>query len=140
MSAYKTISCLELYNILQDQARTKLVIDLRDQKAFEQDSIRTATHLNFIKDPTVFSELSEKTIECHRLQWEINPVECKLKKTNDWVHRGTLFKIVVLYDEDGQGKSHHIAKLLEEEKKILPENIRVVEGIYPFTFYIYIIV
>ena len=120
------INSCYLYNLLQDQARTKLVVDLRPIHEYENHAIRNALHLEF---PNHTSEIGSSSISGTRLMWEENPVDCKFKQSKDWIYRGTMFKYVCLYDDGSGTMTSRISELLQIEGKVSRENIFILEGI-----------
>jgi len=123
------ITTVDLYNLLQDSSISKLLVDVRSPEQYITSCIRNFINVAFTKrdvedelrgsidDLNVFSEVK-------KYAWDEN--KCSIKDSKDWNYRGTLFRQLVLVDdEDGQSwMMKKVIKLLLSEDKIRPENIR----------------
>eukprot|EP01114_Cavostelium_apophysatum_P005593 TRINITY_DN16783_c0_g1_i1.p1 TRINITY_DN16783_c0_g1~~TRINITY_DN16783_c0_g1_i1.p1 ORF type:complete len:347 (-),score=87.76 TRINITY_DN16783_c0_g1_i1:166-1206(-) len=143
---YKTANAL--FNLLQDSAITKLVVDVRSSAKFSKRSIRNSIHLRlkekdkefineFTVDEVVKLSLEDvKTSTSGKYAWDANLPT--VKDCKDWNQRGMLFKNVVLYDEDGQGELvKRLYRLIVGEGRvpgvfILEGGIAKFEKHYPF--------
>jgi len=138
----------DLYNLLQDSAITKILVDVRPIIKFNAKSIRNSIHLNMRGEKSDYTD--EFTLEeimnlkisdlaaLNSAKYAWDDKSCLLKDTRDWLNRGLLFKNVILYDQIGKGGLvERIYKLLVSEGKasgvyILEGGIDAFEIEYPF--------
>jgi len=124
---YKTAH--DLYNLLQDTAITKIIVDVRPVVKFNAKSIRNSIHLNMrgqksdYIDEFTLEEIVQLKIEdlaaLNSTKYSWDDQSCLLKDTRDWLNRGLLFKNVIVYDQDGKGGLvERIYKLLVGEGKV----------------------
>jgi len=133
-----SITSSELFNLLQDSARTKVVVDLRDDAKFASSCLRAAIQVKWPQQqPTTVAEL--KDAKCSRYAWDEK--ECTIKDSRDWANRGMLFKFVVLYDDGDESDTTentsnsnsnsaiiNVQKLLIQEGKVNKDNVFVLKG------------
>jgi rhodanese-related sulfurtransferase len=123
------ISCNSLYNLLQDSARSKLVIDIRTESDFEESCIRNSVHINFDRfEPEENNDLV--TTKCYKLMWDENPMACSIKESKEWNYRGLMFKHIVICDSDDSGSCNVLFKLLLDEQKVDAANLYILQGGY----------
>ncbi len=76
----KFVTSHDLFNLLQDTARTKLIIDVRTLPEYEDKCVRNALHVQFNKE--LITGESLLTTTCTKLAWDEQPIDCKLKEVS----------------------------------------------------------
>jgi len=121
---FSSISCTNLYNMLQDSTVRKLVVAICPLENFEDCSIRNSVLAQFENGINSVSDLRDA--KCMRYAWDSG--KAQIKESNDWSRRGLIYKNIILYDEDGNGPSRKVAELLLEEMKVEKDCIFCLEG------------
>jgi len=120
------VDSVACYNLIQDSAQGKLLVDVRDTAAFEAGCIRGAILLCL---PETVDDVKQ-LVEAKVLKYSWDDKDCKLKEVKEWNHRGLLYKFVVIYDDVGGNRAKVVAQLVSKEGKVKPENVLILQGGY----------
>lgn len=86
------IKNFELFNLMQDSAVSKLLVDVRSIKDFEECCIRGAVNLRYSSEETISEDKLQiaemKNWKSFKYFWDDK--ECSIKETKDWNFRGRI--------------------------------------------------
>jgi len=140
MTKLVVLSPLELYNLLQDGGRDKLIVDLRPTEAWRSFCIRTA--LSYPWETTFATrQQANGSFELNGLAGKkVVVLASSGNETAEWVEkedksfgmRGLVYPTVVLYDERGaeDGRSYELANFFAQEGKF--KSVCLLEGTFCF--------
>ncbi|PRP81021.1 hypothetical protein PROFUN_11173 [Planoprotostelium fungivorum] len=123
-------SATELYNLLQDPARPKIVIDVRPLEDYKRLAVRTSIHLSLdTQDPPErwTLDLLKTSVHCVKYFW--NDTECELKESKDWGLRGLMFNTIVFVDNDGDSPAAiRLRELVIQEARTGVTSVTILQG------------